>query len=84
MATEHALIWCPSFCYALEKEKHFNKILNNIYFLWTIPIFFSEMNKIFVLVSFFLVTYAYVNILHIAEGVQQSARQNSLYLQHEF
>lgn len=46
--------------------------------------FFSKMNKIFVLVSFFLVAYAYVNILQIAEGVQQSARQNSLYLQHEF
>lgn len=70
----------------LKKKTFQLNIEYHIYiFLWTIPFFLkSKMNKIFVLVSFFLVTYAYVNILHIAEGVQQSARQNSLYLQHEF
>lgn len=35
----------------------------------------SKMNKIFVLVSFFLVTYAYVNILNIAECVQLNLNQ---------
>lgn len=47
-----------------------------IFFLWTIPFFLkSKMNKIFVLVSFFLVTYAYVNILNIAECVQLNLNQ---------
>lgn len=43
--------------------------MNNSFF------FLSKMNKIFVLVSFFLVTYAYVNILNIAECVQLNLNQ---------
>lgn len=43
--------------------------MNNSFFLK------SKMNKIFVLVSFFLVTYAYVNILNIAECVQLNLNQ---------
>lgn len=43
--------------------------MNNSFFLK------SKMNKIFVLVSFFLVTYAYVNTLNIAECVQLNLNQ---------
>lgn len=61
----------------LKKKTFQLNIEYYIYFFFMNNSFFlkSKMNKIFVLVSFFLVTYAYVNILNIAECVQLNLNQ---------